>query len=75
MLALLVGVLAVVAWLGPVSVYRDLLSGWALWATWPGVALIMMAGQLGLGLHRRAGHREAFIAQVTSFARLASGSG
>jgi len=66
-LALLVGVLAVVAWLVRLGFIADLLSRPVLVGYLAGVALIMMAGQLG----RLTGVRvtgESFIGQVISFA-------
>ena len=56
MLALLVGLLAVVAWLARLGFVADLLSRPVLVGYLAGVALIMIAGQLGTA-HRRAGHR------------------
>ena len=56
MLALLVGLLAVVAWLARLGFIADLLSRPVLVGYLAGVALIMIAGQLGRA-HRRAGHR------------------
>ena len=67
MLALLVGLLAVVAWLVRLGFVADLLSRPVLVGYLAGVALIMMAGQLG----RLTGVRvtgESFIGQVVSFA-------
>ena len=67
MLALLVGVLAVVAWLVRLGFVADLLSRPVLVGYLTGVALIMMAGQLG----RLTGvpvTGESFIGQVISFA-------
>ena len=67
MLALLVGLLAVVAWLARLGFIADLLSRPVLVGYLAGVALIMIAGQLG----RRTGVRvtgETFIPQVVSFA-------
>ena len=67
MLALLVGLLAVVAWLARLGFIADLLSRPVLVGYLAGVALIMMAGQLG----RLTGvpvTGESFIAQVISFA-------
>jgi len=67
MLALLVGLLAVVAWLARLGFIADLLSRPVLVGYLAGVALIMIAGQLG----RLTGVRvtgESFIAQVISFA-------
>ena len=67
MLALLVGLLAVVAWLVRLGFLADLLSRPVLVGYLAGVALIMMAGQLGrLTGVRVAG--ESFIAQVVSVA-------
>ena len=66
-LALLVGLLAVVAWLVRLGFVADLLSRPVLVGYLAGVALIMMAGQLG----RLTGVRvtgESFIGQVVSFA-------
>ena len=66
MLALLVGLLAVVAWLVRLGFVADLLSRPVLVGYLAGVALIMIAGQLG----RLTGVRvsgESFIAQVISF--------
>ena len=66
LLALLVGLLAVVAWLARLGFIADLLSRPVLVGYLAGVALIMMAGQLG----RLTGVRvtgESFIAQVISF--------
>ena len=66
MLALLVGLLAVVAWLVRLGFIADLLSRPVLVGYLAGVALIMMAGQLG----RLTGVRvsgESFIGQVVSF--------
>ena len=66
-LALLVGLLAVVAWLARLGFIADLLSRPVLVGYLAGVALIMMAGQLG----RLTGVRvtgESFIGQVISFA-------
>ena len=56
MLALLVGLLAVVAWLARLGFIADLLSRPVLVGYLAGVALIMIAGQLGRA-HRRPGHR------------------
>ena len=67
MLALLVGVLAVVAWLARLGFIADLLSRPVLVGYLAGVALIMIAGQLG----RLTGVQvtgETFIPQVASFA-------
>ena len=67
MLALLVGLLAVVAWLARLGFIADLLSRPVLVGYLAGVALIMIAGQLG----RLTGVQvtgETFIAQVVSFA-------
>jgi sulfate permease, SulP family len=67
MLALLVGLLAVVAWLVRLGFVADLLSRPVLVGYLAGVALIMMAGQLG----RLTGVRitgESFTGQVASFA-------
>ena len=67
MLALLVGLLAVVAWLARLGFIADLLSRPVLVGYLAGVALIMIAGQLG----RLTGVRvngETFIPQVVSFA-------
>ena len=66
MLALLVGLLAVVAWLVRLGFVADLLSRPVLVGYLAGVALIMMAGQLG----RLTGVRvsgESFTGQVASF--------
>ena len=66
-LALLVGLLAVVAWLVRLGFLADLLSRPVLVGYLAGVALIMIAGQLG----RLTGVQvtgESFIAQVISFA-------
>ena len=66
LLALLVGLLAVVAWLVRLGFVADLLSRPVLVGYLAGVALIMMAGQLG----RLTGVRvtgESFIGQVISF--------
>jgi sulfate permease, SulP family len=66
-LALLVGLLAVVAWLVRLGFLADLLSRPVLVGYLAGVALIMIAGQLGrLTGVQVAG--ESFIAQVISFA-------
>ena len=67
MLALLVGLLAVVAWLARLGFIADLLSRPVLLGYLAGVALIMIAGQLG----RLTGVQvtgETFIPQVISFA-------
>jgi sulfate permease, SulP family len=67
MLALLVGLLAVVAWLARLGFIADLLSRPVLVGYLAGVALIMIAGQLS----RLTGIRvtgETFIPQVVSFA-------
>ena len=67
MLALLVGLLAVVAWLARLGFIADLLSRPVLVGYLAGVALIMIAGQLS----RLTGVRvtgETFIPQVVSFA-------
>ena len=67
MLALLAGLLAVVAWLVRLGFVADLLSRPVLVGYLAGVALIMMAGQLG----RLTGVRitgESFTGQVASFA-------
>ena len=67
MLALLVGLLAVVAWLARLGFVADLLSRPVLVGYLAGVALIMIAGQLGrLTGVQVAG--ETFIPQVVSFA-------
>ena len=66
LLALLVGLLAVVAWLVRLGFVADLLSRPVLVGYLAGVALIMIAGQLG----RLTGVRvtgETFIGQVVSF--------
>jgi sulfate permease, SulP family len=66
LLALLVGLLAVVAWLVRLGFVADLLSRPVLVGYLAGVALIMIAGQLG----RLTGVRvtgESFIGQVVSF--------
>ena len=66
-LALLVGLLAMVAWLVRLGFLADLLSRPVLVGYLAGVALIMIAGQLG----RLTGVQvtgESFIAQVISFA-------
>ena len=70
MLALLVGLLAVVAWLVRLGFIADLLSRPVLVGYLAGVALIMIAGQLGTA-HRRRVTGESFIPQVISFAALA----
>jgi sulfate permease, SulP family len=67
MLALLVGLLAVFAWLARLGFIADLLSRPVLVGYLAGVALIMIAGQLG----RLTGVQvtgETFIPQVASFA-------
>ena len=67
-LALLVGVLAVVAWLVRLGFIADLLSRPVVAGYLAGVALIMVGGQLG----RLTGvpvTGESFISEVTSFAR------
>ena len=67
LLALLVGLLAVVAWLARLGFIADLLSRPVLVGYLAGVALIMIAGQLG----RLTGVQvtgETFIPQVISFA-------
>ena len=56
MLALLVGLLAVFAWLARLGFIADLLSRPVLVGYLAGVALIMIAGQLRRR-HRRPGHR------------------
>ena len=66
LLALLVGLLAVVAWLARLGFIADLLSRPVLVGYLAGVALIMMAGQLG-GLTGVRVTGESFIAQVISF--------
>ena len=65
-LALLVGLLAVVAWLVRLGFLADLLSRPVLVGYLAGVALIMIAGQLG-GLTGVQVTGESFIAQVISF--------
>jgi sulfate permease, SulP family len=67
-LALLVGSLAVVSWLVRLGFLADMLSRPVVVGYLAGVALIMVAGQLG----RLTGVRvtgESFISQLTSFAR------
>src|SRR5262249_56857814 len=65
-LALLTGALAAVAWLLRLGFLSDLLSQPVLVGYLAGVALIMIAGQLGklTGVHV---HGEGFLAQVISF--------
>jgi len=65
-LALLTGALAAVAWLLRLGFLADLLSRPVLVGYLAGVALIMIAGQLGrlTGVHV---HGEGFLAQVISF--------
>jgi len=66
-LALLVGALAVVAWLVRLGFVADLLSRPVVVGYLAGVALIMISGQLGRLTGVPAGG-DSFISQVTSFA-------